>query len=80
MQNLGQYRNPYIQSYRLLLVNIFESFQTKYIETYKLNPACFLSAPRLEWQTCLKKTKVGLESLTNVDMLLTIAKGIRGGI
>ena len=30
--------------------------------------------------TCLKRTKVNLESLTNIDMLLMVEKGIRGGI
>ena len=47
---------------------------------YKLDPAHFLSAPGLAWQACLKKTGVKLELLTDIDMLLTAEKGIRGGI
>ena len=39
-----------------------------------------MSAPRLAWQACRKKTKVNLELLTNIDMLLMVEKGIRGGI
>ena len=39
-----------------------------------------MSAPGLAWQACLKKTKVKLELLTDIDMLLIVKKGIRGGI
>ena len=47
---------------------------------YELDPAQFLSAPGLAWQACLKKTKVKLELLTDIDMLLMVEKGTRGGI
>ena len=40
----------------------------------------FMSSPGLAWQVCLKKTKVKLELLTDIDMLLMVEKGIRGGI
>ena len=33
----------------------------------------------LAWQAALKKTKVGLELLTDTGMLLTVKKRIRGG-
>ena len=46
----------------------------------KYHPSHFLSAPGLAWQACLKKTKVNLELLTDVDMLLMIETGTRGGI
>ena len=55
-------------------------FRNKYIEIYELDPAQFLSASGLEWQACLKKARVKLELLTDNDMLLTVEKGIRGGI
>ena len=47
---------------------------------YELDPAKFLSAPGLAWQAALKKTKVKLDLLTDIDMLLMVEKGIRGGI
>ena len=47
---------------------------------YELDPAHFLSLPGLAWQTCLKKTNVKLELLTDYDMLLMVEEGIKGGI
>ena len=40
----------------------------------------FLAAPCLAWQAALKKTKAKLDLLTDVDVLLMVEKGIRGGI
>ena len=59
---------------------VFENFRDKCIEIYELGPAHFLSAPGLAWQACLKKKKVNLELLTNIDMLFMVEKGIKGGI
>ena len=42
--------------------------------------AKFLSADGLPWQAALKKTKVRLDLLTDIDMLLIVEKDIRGGI
>ena len=61
-----------------MFLKILETFVLKYM--YELDPAHFLSAPGLAWQACLKKTEVKLELLTDVDMLLMVEKGIRGGI
>ena len=50
------------------------------LEIYELDPVRFLSAPGLAWQAALKKTKVKLDPLTDIDMLLMVQKGIKGGI
>ena len=63
-----------------MLADVFENFRNKCIEIYELDPAHFLSAPGLAWQACLKKTKVELELLTDIDMLLMVEKGTKGGI
>ena len=63
-----------------MLAYAFENFRDKCIEIYELDPAHFLSGPGLAWQACLKKTKVKLELLTDIDMLLMVEKGLRGGI
>ena len=39
-----------------------------------------LAAPGLAWQTVSKKVKVKLDVLTDINMLLTVEKGITGGI
>ena len=78
--NLGDYHDLYIQSDTLLHADVFENFRNMCIKVYELDPAHFLSAPGLAWQACLKKTKVKLELLTDVNMLLMVEKGIRGGI
>ena len=79
-KNLGEYHDLYVQSDTALLADVFESFRDKSLEIYELDPAHFLSAPGLAWQACLKKTQVELELLTDNDMLLMFAEGIRGGM
>ena len=50
------------------------------LKIYELDPAHLLFLPGLAWLACLTKTEVGLELLTDIDMLLMVEKGIRGGI
>ena len=44
------------------------------IEIYELDSACFLTLPGLAWQAALKKIKVKLDLLTDIDMLLMTKK------
>ena len=44
------------------------------LETYELDPAKFISAPGLAWQAYLKTTKVKLNLLNNIEMLLIVKK------
>ena len=80
IKNLAEYHDLYVQSDTLLPADVFENFRGKCIEIYELDPAHFLSATGLAWQACLKKTKVKLELLTDIDMLLMVEKWIRDGI
>ena len=70
----------YLKSDTLLLADIFENFRKMYLELYQLDPAKFLAAAGLAWQAALKNTKVELGPLTDIDILLIVGKGIRGGI
>ena len=72
LKNLGEYHALYVQSDTLLLADVSENFRNMYIKVYELDPAHFLSLPGLAWQTCLKKTNVKLELLTDYDMLLMV--------
>ena len=63
----------HVQCDTFLLPDVFENFRNKCIEIYELDPAHFLSATGLAWETCLKKRK-------DIDMLLMVEKGTRGGI
>ena len=65
----------YVQCDTLLFADVFENFRDMCVKIYELNPANFLSAPGFT-----KETKVKLELLTNIDMLLMLEQGIRGGI
>ena len=47
IKNLGEYHDLYVQSDALLLADVFENFRDKCIKIYELDPAHFLSAPRL---------------------------------
>ena len=40
----------------------------------------FFSAPESAWQVALKKAKVKLDLLTDIDMLLMVEKGIEIGV
>ena len=47
---------------------------------YELDAIRCLAAPGLERQTVLKKTKVKSDFLTDINILLMVEKGTRGGM
>ena len=80
IKNLGEDHDLYVHCDTILLEDVFESFRNLCLNTYKLDPAYFLSLPRLAWQACLKHSGIRLELISDIDMLLMFEKGIRGGI
>ena len=70
----------HVQGDTLLLADIFENFKNIFLQRYELDPERFLAVPGLAWQAALKRTKVKLDLLTDIDMLLMVKKGIRKGI
>ena len=80
MKNLEDYHNLYNQVDVLLLADVFENFRDICIKNYNLDPAHYYTAPGLSWDAALKSTRVELELLSDMDMLLMVEKGIRGGV
>ena len=70
VKNLGNIMN-------IMLADVFDNFRNRCLEIYLPDPAYFLSVPGLAWQAALKKTKVKLDILTDVEILLMVEKGIR---
>ena len=47
---------------------------------YGLDPCHYYSAPNISWDAMLKTTKVKLDLLSDIDMLLFYEKALRGGL
>ena len=77
IKNLGEYHDLYVQSDTLLSADLSEDFQNMCLKIYELDPAKFLATPGLAWQAALKNTKVKLDLLADINMLLMVEKGIR---
>ena len=80
IKDLGEYHDLYVQNDTLLLGDLGENFKNLCIKIYKLDSAKKFSAPGFALQLGLEKTKVKLDLLTDIDMLLMVEKGIREGI
>ena len=80
LKSLGEYHDLYVLTDTLLLADVFENFRDLCLEIYGLDPCYFYTAPGLSLQAALKTTKQELQLLTDIDMLLMIESGIRGGI
>ena len=79
-KKLGEFHDLHFQSNTLLLADVFTIFRT-YISNYMgLILLIFFSAPGLAWALVLKKNKVKINLLTDIDVLLMVEKVIRGGI
>ena len=80
MKTLKDYLKLYNISDVLLLADVFENFRNICLKNYGLDPVYYYTAPGLAWDAMLKMTNINLELLSDVDKLLMIEKGIRGGI
>ena len=63
-----------------MLADVFEGFRKICLKIHELDPARFLTGPGLAWEVALKKTKVKLDPLTNINVLVIAEKGLTRGI
>ena len=80
MKTFKEYLELYNVTDVLLLADVFENFRDICLKNYGLDPVYYYTAPGLAWDAMLKMTGVNLELLSDVDKLLMIEKGIRGGV
>ena len=80
IKDLGEYHDLYVQRNTLLLDALFTSFLSICLEISELDPARCFATPGLALQEACKKSKVKLDLLTDIDMLLMLEKVIRGGM
>ena len=73
-------KSVYLKYDTLILVDVFINFRKMCLKFYHLDSVKFRSAPGLAWQEALKKTGVKLELLNDIDILLMVERGFRGGI
>ena len=55
-----------------MIANVFENYWNIFLETYKLDPARFLTLPGIAWQAAFKKTKAKLDLLADIDRLILL--------
>ena len=72
INNLGEHNGLYVPSNTLLMADVFENFQNICIEICKLDPTCFSYCTRISMASSLKKIKVKIDLLTDIDMLLVV--------
>jgi hypothetical protein len=78
-KTFGDYHDIYLRTDVLLLADVFETFRNTSMKHYGLDPAHYYTAPGMSWDALLKKIKVNLELLTDIDTHLFFEKGLRGG-
>ena len=69
IKNFGGSHDLCVQSDTLFLADVFENLRNMCLEIYELDHTKFISVLGLAWQAALKKPKVKLDLLTDIDVL-----------
>ena len=79
-KTLEDYLKLYLLSDVCLLADVFQNFRDICYRNYKLDPAYFISAPQLSWNSMFKMLNLELELISDPQMYRLIQPNIRGGI
>jgi len=78
--SLFEYSDTYLKTDILLLADIFENFRDCCVASYGLDPAYYYTLPGFTWDAMLKHTRINFELFTDIDMVMFVERGIRGGL
>ena len=79
-KNMECYSKLYCESDVYLLAEVLFTFRREIDKIFKLDICQYISLPQLSFDILLKKTQVKLELLTDLDQILMVESGMRGGI
>jgi len=80
IQTLREWHDLYLKIDVLGLSDVFEYYRGLTFQTHGLDPAHYMGLPALSWDAGLRFTRVELENLSDIDMVMFFEKLKRGGI
>lgn len=80
IRTLGEYTQLYLKTDVLLLADVFENFRDNFFGLFRLDPAQYCILPGYTNDAMSKYTRARIELFTDLDDLLFIERGLRGGI
>ena len=79
-QNMLDYCELYCKADTLLLAECFLQFRDEVFSEMKLDCVHYISLPQLAYDSMLRMTKIEIECMTDIDMILFCEANIRGGV
>ena len=77
---MGEYHDLCLKTDEILLADLFENFRDVCVKNDKLDQAWYYTSPGLSWDELQNKTEITLDLISDVNMILFIENGIRGGV